>query len=272
MFAHFFLPHHTNNYRPKTLHHTGLLTLILLLVAFSFLLRFINITHPSILGFATNIQVDELISLTNKEREEAGFTPLVLSPELNEAAQNKAKDMFEKGYWAHNSPDGITPWSYIINSGYRYIYAGENLARDFNDTQGVVEAWMASPGHRDNILSPNYQDIGFAVVNGKIDGQETTLVVQLFGSRKELVVYTQKQVFGIQKEKVAPPVPLIDIKLLTRNATLSVLGFLIFILTVDMIIATRRRLVRFVGHNIDHIVFLASFMAIIIISKGGVIL
>lgn len=270
MLAHFFLPHHTNNYRPKALHHTGLFTLILLLAAFVILVRFINLAQPSILGFATDIQVDQLLILTNKEREKAGLSPVVLNPQLSEAAKNKAEDMFEKGYWAHNSPDGNAPWGFIINSGYRYIYAGENLARDFSDTQGVVEAWMASPGHKDNILSSNYQDIGFAVVNGKLDGQDTTLIVQLFGSRKEVIAQLPKQVFGTQEE--AMPVPLINIKLLTRNTTLSVLGVLIFILTVDMIIATRRRLVRFVGHNLDHVIFLASFVIIIISSKGGAIL
>jgi hypothetical protein len=90
--------------------------------------------------------------------------------------------MFSKNYWAHVAPDGTTPWDFIKKNGYNYSSAGENLARDFNDSQSVVSAWMASKSHRENIVNLHYREIGIGVVNGILDGKETTLVVQMFGT------------------------------------------------------------------------------------------
>jgi len=91
--------------------------------------------------------------------------------------------MFAKDFWAHIAPDGTTPWKFILDSGYKYLYAGENLAKDFQTSDDVVAAWMASKmGHRENILNTHYNEIGVAVVNGTLGGFQTTLVVQMFGS------------------------------------------------------------------------------------------
>ena len=74
--------------------------------------------------------------------------------------------MFSKNYWAHFAPDGSTsPWDFIHQSGYNYIFAGENLAKGFTDANSVVAAWMNSPSHRENILSNKYKDVDR--VNGK---------------------------------------------------------------------------------------------------------
>lgn len=243
-----------------------------------FSLSFVKTKAPTVLGLATDITVPELVELTNKERIKNGLPPLFLDKQLSKAAEEKAKDMFSQNYWAHRAPDDRTPWSFIVNSGYQYLYAGENLARDFSNTEGVLTAWMASSGHRANILSSNYQNVGFAVVNGKLNGQETTLIVQFFGTRKGEPLaslpptpeeISQTKVFSAQ----APlQNPLFDSKFLTRNIAISILGFLIIVLAVDMAIAHRRRLVRLVGHNLDHIIFLGSLVPTIIISKGGSIL
>jgi hypothetical protein len=91
--------------------------------------------------------------------------------------------MLAKGYWAHNAPDGTTPWVFIKAAGYEYLYAGENLARGFTTAPDTVNAWMASPGHKENILSPKYKDVGFAIVTGTLTGEETVLIVQEFGNR-----------------------------------------------------------------------------------------
>jgi hypothetical protein len=99
--------------------------------------------------------------------------------------------MFSKDYWAHYAPDGsTTPWEFILGSGYVYKFAGENLAKDFNTSVAVVEAWMASPSHRANLVSGNYVNIGIAVVNGVLLGEETTLVVQMFASPQATAVAT----------------------------------------------------------------------------------
>jgi hypothetical protein len=136
---------------------------------------------PGVLGFAANISPDRLIQLTNERRAEQGLGTLNLNPALVEAARQKASEMFISGCWSHEC-NGKTPWYFFQNVGYDYVYAGENLAKDFGDSEGVVSAWMASPTHRDNILNGKYNEIGIAVVDGILNGEETTLVVQLFGT------------------------------------------------------------------------------------------
>jgi uncharacterized protein YkwD len=93
--------------------------------------------------------------------------------------------MFTNQYWAHTSPQGKEPWDFIRIAGYTYQAAGENLARDFMGTGEMMDAWMNSPTHRANIVSSRYQEIGIAVVNGNLDGTDTTLVVQMFGRPRE---------------------------------------------------------------------------------------
>jgi len=144
-------------------------------------LYIIRLKAPNILGTAS-FSALQIINLTNKEREENALSPLSLNQQLTQAANAKAADMFDSDYWAHNSPSGKTPWSFISTAGYKYVFAGENLARDFNDAGSVVNAWMDSPSHRSNLLDKNFKEIGVAVVNGKFSGRESTLVVQMFGS------------------------------------------------------------------------------------------
>jgi len=144
-------------------------------------LYIIRLKAPSILGTAS-FSALQIINLTNKEREKSALSPLSLNQQLTQAANAKAADMFDSDYWAHNSPGGKTPWSFISAAGYKYVFAGENLARDFNDAGSVVNAWMDSPSHRSNLLDKNFKEIGVAVVNGKFSGRESTLVVQMFGS------------------------------------------------------------------------------------------
>jgi len=146
------------------------------------LVRGIRFRLPGVLGFASNITVSDVIALTNQSRQQNNLPPLSVNDALARAAQKKAEHMFANNYWAHVAPDGTEPWYFIEEEGYSYLYAGENLARDFNGSKDVVDAWLASPTHRDNLLSNKYNEIGVAVVNGVLDGFETTLVVQMFGS------------------------------------------------------------------------------------------
>lgn len=180
---HLFLPHHTNNHKAKILHPSGITFVIIALLIIESSLSVFSKMRPDILGFAADISVPKLLEDTNKKRLDNGLPPLVMNDELSQAAAGKAADMFGNNYWAHVSPSGKTPWDFIVGAGYSYIYAGENLAKDFQDSQGVVDAWMNSPSHRENLLQPKFQEIGFAVVNGRLNGEETTLVVQMFGTR-----------------------------------------------------------------------------------------
>ncbi len=141
----------------------------------------IKLKAPQILGTIT-FSADQIISLTNQRRAENGLPVLTFNSFLANAASAKASNMFSENYWAHNSPSGKTPWSFITAAGYKYIYAGENLARDFNDASSVVTAWMNSPSHKSNLLDKNFKEIGVAVVSGNLTGTEGILVVQEFGS------------------------------------------------------------------------------------------
>ena len=173
-----FIPTKKNSYKPYLLRKG-------LLVFYTILLVVVN-TFGGALGIskisASDITTSTLISLTNQERNAAGLNTLNQNSKLVAAAKAKAQNMFEEQYWDHFGPNGETPWQFITGAGYNYVYAGENLAKGFRTSEGVVEAWMASPTHRDNILSKNYKDVGIAVVSGVLLGKETILVVQMFGN------------------------------------------------------------------------------------------
>lgn len=123
-----------------------------------------------------------VLKWTNTERALQNFAPLHAHPILDLIAATKAKDMFAKQYFEHVSPSGIGVADLAKNVGYEYILIGENLALgDYRDDKKLVDAWMASPGHRANILNPRYQEIGIAVMKGTFEGRTTWLAVQTFG-------------------------------------------------------------------------------------------
>ncbi|MBI4122676.1 MAG: hypothetical protein HY462_01630 [Parcubacteria group bacterium] len=128
------------------------------------------------------VNASELIELTNREREALSLPPFAPNHQLTQAAFRKAGDMLEKGYFAHTTPDSKPFYRWIEDENYYYLYAGENLAIDFETSEGVVAAWMASPTHRANIVNENYSDIGLVAVRGNWQDRETTVVVQMFGS------------------------------------------------------------------------------------------
>ncbi len=182
--ARHFVPHH---HEDGEQHHAHALTLPALFAYFQIFvfliagLYFVKIRAPQVLGVAS-FSAQQIIDLTNAQRVQNGLGPLTYNGMLASAAAAKAQDMFTVNYWAHNSPLGKTPWSFITGAGYRYVYAGENLARDFNDAGSVVGAWMNSPSHRENILDSNFKEIGVAVADGKLTGIDGILVVQMFGT------------------------------------------------------------------------------------------
>lgn len=191
---HLLTPHHTNNYRARILHPAGLSLLVaIFLVSQSFvnlLTLSPNLPGGWVLGFASDITTAQTVEQTNSERAKQGLSPLTVSSTLNQAAAAKANHMFTHDYWAHIAPDGTTPWVFIKGAGYGYSVAGENLARDFDTTGSMINAWMESPTHKDNIVNNKYTQIGVAVVNGTLEGVETTLVVQMFGKPATAVAQT----------------------------------------------------------------------------------
>lgn len=122
-----------------------------------------------------------LVDLTNGNRTAFELNQLAVNPLLEEAAAKKAADMAQKSYFAHTSPEGVTPWFWFSDAGYKFVSAGENLAVHFSDSPDVVRAWMNSPSHRANILNQNFTEIGIAMSKGYYQGRPTVFVVQMFG-------------------------------------------------------------------------------------------
>lgn len=245
--------------------------------------------NPSVLGFATDITVEKVLELVNGKREENNLPPLVLSSELSQAATKKASDMFINNYWAHISPTGTTPWNFITSSGYQYLYAGENLAKDFDKTEDMVGAWMSSTTHRANILKPEYTDIGLSVMNGKLNGSDTTLVVQEFGSRAVIQADTDKKGIETAKAKQATVSNTANIHLsasggvignrrniispeITKTASLVLTEFLLIVLFLDSLYIWKFKPLRISGHSIAHIIFLGALIGAMGATGIGVIL
>jgi len=105
-----------------------------------------------------------LVDQMNRERAAHGLQPLRLNNELCAAATDRIDDMFSKHYFSHVSPDGIQPWQWVDKRGYDYRAMGENLAVGYRTPEAVVDGWMHSPKHRDNLLRPVFNEVGVAVV------------------------------------------------------------------------------------------------------------
>ena len=180
----FFLPTTENDFYPFSLRKKAIISYILIALLIK-AIPLVIIYYVPTTDFFAEVNSNAILSLTNEFRRKNGLSELKVNPLLNEIAKEKASDMINKKYFSHNSPDGLTPWYWFIKNNYNYKYAGENLAIDFIDSSQVIEAWLNSPSHRANLLNQNYQEIGVAVVSGDIEGYETTLVVQVFGTPKE---------------------------------------------------------------------------------------
>ena len=196
-------PHQHNDHQPWLLRSQGLVLFLVIIIVTQVLVNFIS-QSERVLGFATNISATKVINLTNQERVSTGLSALKTNTSLNKAAKQKAQHMFEQGYWAHFAPDGTSPWYFFGLVGYDYNWAGENLARDFATSSGVLSAWMGSSGHRANILNGNFSEIGVAVVNGNLEGDDTTLVVQLFGKPLVLASSGSQTDEGVGSESSSP--------------------------------------------------------------------
>ena len=133
------------------------------------------------IAFASSITERDLGDFLNQERKAHNLNTLNWNYKLYEAAQSKADDMINDNYFEHYAPDGTSPWYFINHAGYTYKSAGENLAIDFVTAKAVHDAWMASPLHRENILDDKYEDYAIVVKNGVLNGEETTLIVEMFG-------------------------------------------------------------------------------------------
>ncbi len=215
----YFIPHENNNFKPHFFREEAIIFVMLVLVV----LFASSVGSTTILRTNTllgDVYASVLVDLTNEDRVANQEAPLILNSILASAAELKATDMVSKGYFAHTSPEGITPWHWFAQAGYSFIYAGENLAVGFDESDAVNQGWLDSPGHKANILSEKFTEIGIAAVPGIYKGKPTTYVVQLFGKPKvapatvvappvvapiiptALVVPTETKVLGAEVENV----------------------------------------------------------------------
>ncbi len=306
--AHLFIPRRSNNHRPKLLHPDSFVYLAFVSIGFfAFIqtVRFFPSLQNKVLGFDSNITVEKVVQETNEQRMKQGLKPLVINQKLSAAALSKAQDMLDKQYWSHTSPSGSEPWDFIKGANYVYKVAGENLARDFHTTDEMIKAWMASPTHKANILNDKYEQIGIAVIDGKLEGFETTLVVQMFGTPQLAQAESKvkdsqlgqavasdtnyKPVFVVdqseQKTEEGASVlagamvpignisqsPLFTPLKLTKAFFLGVIMIIVITLVYDSFVIGHKQTMRLVGQNLGHIILFSSVAFLLIFFKGGMI-
>lgn len=218
----YVVPHKENNFRPFLL-RTGGMLLVLVFVVGAFVAsnvyRGILVTND----FIASVLPAVLVDLANADRTAFALRSLSINPALEKAARLKAEDMAAKSYFAHYSPLGVSPWHWFGEAGYTFVYAGENLAIQFDDSAAVNIAWMNSPTHRANILSTHFTEIGIAAARGIYQGQETLFVVQMFGSPAQKAA----SLLGVQRVSSVsgkPPAPTLEESALVPVASSSVLG------------------------------------------------
>jgi hypothetical protein len=270
-----FLPHPHNNHKAVLLWPRSIVILIGLFIMGRSIVDITIGLLPGVLGYASQIDPGKVIELTNAERQNAGLGTVTYNSALSQAASAKAADMFVNNYWAHVSPQGTDPWSFVTSSGYQYQHAGENLARDFSNSRDIVTAWMASPTHKKNLLDPRYKDIGVAVLDGYLNGVETTLVVQMFGTPQTSVAsITSDRIDAIPvmaSEKIIPSSGLSPLDL-SRSWSLAFVILVLFALSLDWVFVLRYNIIRISGKSWAHLTYFIAIAVIITIIKQGIIL
>lgn len=310
--SHFFLPHPETHKKAHLLSFKALFVYIAFFLILSLTFRGLNTYQPGVLGVSSTITVEEVIRLTNVEREKQGLPPVSEDPRLNAAAQAKAQNMFEENYWAHYSPSGKDPWGFINGAGYEFSYAGENLAKSFYESDEVVKAWMASKTHKENILNKHYSNIGIAVVEGTLNGEKTTLVVQEFGRPVDVAVAqapseaniqsiqspqesgpsAQASVSSLALASPAPPSANPQVRAETRvaaekltlsdwvtdpyfafkSAGLGLLFALFVLIALDLYIIRRRAIYRITSRHLPHLALISTAASVLMNISPGQIL
>lgn len=133
---------------------------------------------------APDLNLTQLYNLVNIDRASEGLPALNRNTTLDNAATLKCADMVANDYWGHISPTGVKPWTWYKNVGYSYEFAGENLAYGQIDSEDVSDEWMKSPGHRKNIMSSNFTEVGYAQCKYPKESKfgHHTLIVQMFAN------------------------------------------------------------------------------------------
>lgn len=130
------------------------------------------------------IPIADIMSETNNQRRANGLGPLAENSKLNQAADFKVRDMFARQYFDHYGPGQTSGIPELLERfNYQYVVAGENLALgDFRNANDLIMGWMASPGHRANLLNSAYREIGVATGYDVFQGRRMIIAVQIFGT------------------------------------------------------------------------------------------
>ncbi len=293
-FSYYFIPQEKNNYRAQILKTGFLLLLVGFYVVNQSVIKFIGTVKPGVLGYSSEITAQKVLDQTNIQRQNNGLPPLKHNSILSESATNKAKDMFTNNYWAHTSPSGTTPWDFFKAVDYQYSVAGENLARDFYDTESLLKGWMDSPTHKANIINSKYQEIGIGVVNGTLGGIKTTLVVQHFGApiagtitkdsnpkqnqtaispevvknlvaNDKAITSVNSKILSDEKSEYINPL------VINKIVGVIIFGLIISVLFVDGYFTLKKGVNRLTGSNISHIGFLLIILLFMLYQQQGAI-
>jgi hypothetical protein len=268
-----FLPHPKNNHKAFLIQPGFLGLFIALYLLNQSFVRSFTMLRPGILGYSSEITVAKVFSLTNAERQHHNLSPLTYNSKLEASATKKAQDMFTKNYWAHTAPDGTSPWSFFKEADYQYIVAGENLARDFYDTESMVEAWMNSETHRKNIVNSRYQEIGVGVVNGVLGGIKTTLVVQHFASPAiaPATIAQDRQILPatVESGPVIKPKFTLNPLLISKVFGGAIFIIILVVLVVDAFVTLKNQTHRLSGSATSHLGFIAIIFLLLLFSRQG---
>jgi hypothetical protein len=208
--VHTVIPHKKNGDVPHILRKE----FIIVLAVFAGLLFYFNQNNFNIiknLNLSATVYPAVLADLANQDRATSGVEKLAWNGTLETAAKMKAEDMLKNGYFAHTSPAGLTPWYWLKEAKYNFVYAGENLAVDFTESANVETAWLNSPKHRENIMNSHFSEIGIATIDGMFEGKNTTFVVEFFGSPSIISATPEKPVtpkkVAVENLKPVTPIP-----------------------------------------------------------------
>ena len=253
-----FVPHQIEGKQHRA-HAISLLALfgyLQILIIFTAGLYLIKLKAPEILGQATYTAA-QIINLTNSKRAQNGLGPLSQNAFLDNAASLKAQNMFGEDYWAHNSPSGKTPWSFITSAGYRYLFAGENLARDFNDASSVVDAWMNSPSHRSNLPKAvaKASPAPFAAGQAPSPTPEPLIAVA-----QEIAPTTEATVLASRRFSIA------------KIASLVLVGLIFTLFLVEAVVTIKRSDLQLRREVIAHLMLLGFVLIAVWYAVSGAIL
>jgi uncharacterized protein YkwD len=184
-------------------------TLGVLVVAFLLVKVFLALVIPSSQpSLASDLTTGNIINAINEQRSLRNLVTLNTNSKLTEAAQSKSDDMQARHYFAHVDPDGHYIWDKIVADGYTpYLELGENIAIEFYDTDSLINAWMNSPEHRENILNAGFQDQGMGLTFGDSSvGQYHSIIDNTFGT---LAPAPKPKAVQTPVKAEAPPAPVV---------------------------------------------------------------